>query len=149
MGYTNLITQHVTDLFHSACGYCWIKFLFSMLTWLIAFLIGMENQEIFAALVVLITIDLITGGIMVPFKTGVPIESIKILKTVSKLVAYSLFISAANLTETIVPGTTMIDIAVIAYLAMTEFISIMENMGKLGYSVPQKLLNRVINMKEK
>lgn len=149
MGYTNLITHHAIDLYHSACAYCWIKFLFSMLTWLIAFLIGIENQEFFAALVVLITIDLITGGIMVPFKTGVAIESIKILKTVSKLVAYSLLISAANLTENIIPGNTMIDIGAIAYLAMTEFVSILENFGNLGYSVPKKLLNRVINMKEK
>lgn len=147
MYYIELIKQHILSLFESACVLCWAKLPLSMLSTVIAFLIGAENGMLFAALVVLITFDLVTGGIFVPFKTGVPIESVKILKTVSKLVAYSLFVSAAYLTESIVPGTTFLDITALSYLALTEFVSIMENLGNLGYAMPNRLLNRVKDMK--
>ena len=147
MEYVHLLKIHLISLFESACVLCWGKFALSMISTVVVFLLGVENSMLFAALVTLITFDLITGGLMVPFKIGTPIESVKILKTVSKLVAYSLFISAAHLTENIVPGTTFIDITALSYLALTEFVSIMENLGTLGYSMPQKLLNRVKELK--
>lgn len=112
------------------------------------FLFGIVNHSALIMLVVLVIFDFITA-IMVQYKTGQPIESRKALKTTTKLVVYGIFSSGGYLTEQIVPGQTFIDSAVISFLAITELISITENIGKLGFAIPKKLLNRLEDLKGK
>ena len=108
----------------------------------ISYLFGSENHSALLALFVLIAFDMSTA-ILAAYKTGDLIESRKALKTATKTVVYGLFISGGHLTETIVPGTTFLDSTIISFLAITEFISIMENIGRMGYAIPQKVLNRL------
>lgn len=114
----------------------------------IDFLIGRENHTSMTMLIVLIAFDMVTA-IIAEYKCGRPIESRKALKTATKIVVYGLMVSAAHLTEQIVPGTTFIDSAVISFLAVTELISILENAGKSGYAIPKKLLNRLDDLRDK
>ncbi len=111
-----------------------------------AFFFGASNGSILLMLVSLIAFDLVMG-IGAAYAVGQPIESRRALKTATKLAVYLLLISAAYLCESIVPGTTLMDEAMVSFLALTEFISIMENAGRMGFSVPQKLLNQLVGLK--
>ena len=110
------------------------------------YLLGANNHEMLVALISLLAIDFITamGG---AYHTGEPIESRKALKSASKLTVYMLFIAAGHLTSVIVLDVTFTENAVISFLALTELVSIMENIGKMGYMVPQKLLNRLQDLR--
>jgi phage-related holin len=96
----------------------------------------------------LIIIDLVTA-LAAEYKVGHAIESRKALKTVTKIVIYGLMVAGAHLTEEILPGTTFLDSAAISFLALTELISILENIGKAGYAIPKKLLNQLETLREK
>lgn len=54
-----------------------------------------------------------------------------------------MIIAAASITQTAL-GTEILFLPqiVAGYLAMHEFLSIVENFGKIGYKIPQKVLNR-------
>ena len=100
------------------------------------------------ALTVLITFDLISG-IFAAKKSGELIESRKVLKSAIKLAVYGILVSASHLTDVVVsiPETWTFSMNIegimIAFLAATELISIIENFGKAGFAVPKKLLNRL------
>jgi len=113
-----------------------------------SFLFGINNADAVLAFSVLVVIDFLTGLAGAKMQ-GDTIESKKAIKSVVKFVFYCMFISASYLTEKIVPGTTFIDEITISFLAITELISIMENIGKMGYEVPLKLLNNVRGMRKK
>lgn len=111
------------------------------------YLFGEENIAPGVMVIVLVTIDLITA-LMAEYKNGNPIESRKMLKSTTKITVYALFLAAIHLTEKIVPGSTFLDEAALAYLALTEAVSVMENIGKMGYAMPLKLLNKMQELKE-
>lgn len=109
-------------------------------------LFGSQNVEMVGILTAMIALDLITA-IISEFKQGNPIESRKALKTVTKTVVYGTMVAGAHLCGKVI-GVTFLDGAVTSFLAVTEFISILENIGKAGYSIPNVLLNRLQMMKE-
>lgn len=119
----------------------------SILSGILAYLIGVENYASLVVIVVLMSFDLITA-IMAAFKQGDPIESRRALKTATKLTVYCIFLSAMHLTESVIPGTTFMDEVAASFLALTEAISIMENIGRMGFAVPLKLLNQLKDLKE-
>lgn len=94
------------------------------------------------ALLLLIIFDAITA-IAVAYKTGKEIKSSKILRTAIKIAVYFLLISSGKLAETSAPILTIIDETILGFLAITELISILENAGKMGYAIPQRLLNKL------
>lgn len=106
------------------------------------YLIGAENFATMGMLLVLIIFDFITA-LMVQYKIGNEVTSRKAFKTVSKIIVYALLVSGSVLTENIIPGTTFLDNMAISFLAITELISIIENIGHMGYAVPKKLLNKL------
>lgn len=99
-----------------------------------------------AALLALIIFDTITG-VSASYKLGIPIESRKMLRSAIKVCFYFLFVSAGHLCQYILGSILPIETTVIAFLALTELVSIIENLGKLGYSVPQHLLLKLKNLK--
>lgn len=111
------------------------------------FLLGPESHPITLMLVTLIIFDFITA-VMVAIRRGEPIESKRALQTVTKIVVYGVFLSASHLTEQIVPGNTFLDETASSFLAITELISVIENVGHLGYAIPKKLLNRLEEIRE-
>ena len=105
-------------------------------------LCGVENYSLLFYLFVLIVIDLLTG-VWASVKAGYPVESRKALKTATKTIVYLLFFVSAHMTSHLIPKSDFIVVGVLAFLALTEFLSVAENMAKLGYSLPQKLLNQL------
>lgn len=141
--YAVILKQQMAEMYNGACVSCALKAPTSFIMGTVWYLVGGQNKSAVTAVIVLLAIDLVTA-IMAKFKIGEPIESRKALKTATKTVTYGLFLAGAHLTEMIVPGTTFLDEAALSFLALTELISIIENIGKMGYAVPQKLLNRLV-----
>ena len=142
--YTHLLKSQISDLVEGVFAISWIKIPISILIGTIGYLIGPSNYQTVTALLVLIAFDFMTA-IAAKYHIGEEIESRKILKSATKIFVYTLFVSAGNLAENIVPGTTSLDRMIVTFLALTELISIIENIGKMGYTTPQKILNLIVN----
>ena len=119
-----------------------VKLSGSILLTTAGYLIGTEHFAMMYALMILAGIDFITGLASAKFK-GDEITSRKAIRSASKFVVYILFVAAAHLSEVIIPGQTYFESIVISFLTLTEFISIIENIGGMGFAVPQKLLNKL------
>lgn len=110
-----------------------------------AFLFSFESWQLMAALIVLVTFDMVTG-IFAAKKTGEEIKSSKAARTAVKLAMYGLLISSGHLTDSIIgipEGWFNIETALLGFLAATELISILENSGRMGFGVPRKILNQL------
>lgn len=100
------------------------------------------------AIFFLIIFDWITG-IFAAKISGEKIKSSKIIRTPIKIVIYFMLISGARIAEYSLPNAVgYLDDAVIAFLALTELISVLENTGKMGYAVPKKLLKKLIFLRD-
>jgi phage-related holin len=73
--------------------------------------------------------------------TGETISSAKVFRSAIKTMIYVMFISAAHLMEMTTPILSFADELVLSFLAVTELISILENVGKMGFAVPKRFLN--------
>lgn len=124
-----------------------MKFVPSFLIPLFGILFGFENTNILQALLVLVVIDFITG-IASAYVSNEPIKSRSAVRSAFKITVYGLLIAAGHLTEQITPGTTFIEEAVSTFLALTELISIIENIGKMGFAIPRKLLNQLHKLRD-
>ncbi len=110
-------------------------------------LFGLDNPVVIKALFLLVTIDFITG-ISSAKVAKEQIKSKSAVRSAFKIAVYGLLISAGHLTEVITPGTTFIEEAVTTFLALTELISIIENIGKMGFAIPRKLLNTLHKLRD-
>jgi len=111
----------------------------------LSFLFGdLYNQAILAVLMLLLFDTIL--GVHSAWIEGSAITSRKFSRVVWKGFVYMISISAAFFLDQTLPfviaQTTMI-----AFVATTEFISILENMGRLGYATPKKLLNQLKDFK--
>lgn len=122
--------------------YFGVKMYGSLMLTVASYMIGAQNFELVYALMFLAIIDFITGVASAKV-SGDIISSPKMFRGATKFIVYILFISAAHLSETIIPGSTYFENIIISFLALTEFISIIENIGKMGFAVPQQLLNKL------
>jgi toxin secretion/phage lysis holin len=123
----------------------WIPKLFSatVFTATFNFLFGEGNELMLLAMVGLVIFDFVTG-VSAAYTNSEAITSRRIFKTAIKLSVYSILIAAANMVEVCIPGDPFfISNIVISFLAITELISILENAGKMGYLIPQRLLNQL------
>lgn len=112
-----------------------------------SFSFGTVQAQADLAILVLISFDFITA-IAYAKKMNIPITGQEALHTPVKIVFYAILISAAHLTGITAPVVTdMFDYTITAFLAITELISIMENLGKIGIAIPQKMLNTLQNLK--
>lgn len=107
-----------------------------------AILFDLSKSTEMTAVFILITIDFLTGVGAAKY-TKDQIKSAKIFRSGVKLLTYFAMISAGYLLEKSIGFNVGADEIMIAFLAATEFISIMENMGKLGFKTPKRLLNVV------
>lgn len=100
------------------------------------------------ALFFLVLFDWITG-ILATKHTGEHIKSSKIFRTPVKLVMYFMLIAVARIAEYSLPDLVrVLDETVIGFLTLTEFISVLENTGKMGYAIPKKLLNKLKSVRD-
>lgn len=107
-----------------------------------AFLFDPTKTLALTSLLVLIIFDTITG-VSASYKNDIPIQSSKMLRSALKVCFYFLFVSAGHLCVYILGDILPIETTVIAFLSLTELVSIAENLGKMGYAVPQHLLQKL------
>jgi len=108
---------------------------------LLGFLFGGEYHDMLTAIVMLIVFDTLLG-VLATYHEGQAITSRKFSRVVQKGLVYFSAISAGYFTDLTI-GWNVIQATMIAFIAVTEFISILENMGRLGYQTPKKLLNQL------
>ena len=104
---------------------------------------GRIDLAVLVGVGVLTVFDMITA-LAREYKLVNPITSRKAIKTPLKMVVYGIMISAGYVTESII-GLNAINLpiaeTIAGFIAITELISILENVGRMGYVIPTKLLN--------
>ena len=113
----------------------------------LAILFDIEKLPVIIAIMSLVIFDFLTAVGAVKY-TGGQIKSAKIFRTVVKLLTYLGVVSAGFMLEKVIGFNVGADDLLIVFLGATEFISIMENMAKLGFNTPKKLLNIVEDIRD-
>ena len=110
------------------------------------FLFDSMTHDAIIALLILMLFDFITA-IIVAYKTGKEIRSARAIRSALKITVYMLLVSSGHLAEVGINvdmfPLNFIDETIIGFLVVTELISIIENAGKMGYAIPNKLLNKL------
>jgi len=125
----------------------WLKCIGASSYFIFSFFFDETRVMALFGLLALIIFDFLTGFIGAKF-SGHEITSSKVFRTSIKIVLYFMMVSAGHLTEMIDGLDFRIDEILIVFLSVTEFVSIIENIGKMGFSVPQNLLNKLKDFKE-
>lgn len=136
------LIEVIKNIFTSIGDYLNVKILASASVTLYTLFFGAIPYNVASAVVILVIMDMVTG-LMASKKSGAIITSKRAFATAGKLAVYGLLISAGHLTEVVIGFDMKIDESIMIILAVTELISILENGAVLGYSIPQKLLNRL------
>jgi len=145
MGFDNL--YYFIALFQKLFSYMWGKLLIS-LAFVPVFLFDPTLHNALWALAALMIVDF-ASGVMTAKVTGDQITSAKIFRTALKFAVYFTLIASGHLTVTAGLPFIPADAIILTYLAATELISIIENAGRAGYAVPQKLLNQLQEFRDK
>jgi len=141
------LIEYIVYILYKVVSYSKLKLLAASMLSIVAFFFDTLKYEALVALFFLIVFDIITA-IFACYKTGEEIQSSKIFRASVKIVIYFGLVSAGYLVEKATP-IAFIDDAVIGFLALTEFISILENTGKAGFAIPNTLLNKLKKIKDK
>jgi phage-related holin len=107
----------------------------------ILFLVGPLYHDAIVAVIMLMIIDTILGITAVVYE-GKPITSRRFSRVLHKGIVYLMSISAGHFVDLTLP-VPLAQSTMIGFIAVTEFISILENMGRMGYHTPKKLLNQL------
>lgn len=113
----------------------------------VSFLFGNLYHEGIIAVLMLMIFDTILG-VWASVYEGKALTSRKFARAVYKGIIYMISISAGYFLDTTMP----IDIAqttMIGFISVTEFISILENMGRMDMETPKKLLNQLKDFQSK
>jgi toxin secretion/phage lysis holin len=120
-----------------------LKFIASAFLVISNFLFGELYTQALLSILVLFSMDFITG-IAASYYEKKTITSRRMFSGVLKFTAYLIAISAGYHTDLTLPFEAPIFAStMIAFVGVTEFISILENFGRLGLKTPQKLLNQL------
>ena len=105
------------------------------------FFFGHLYVDALVAIMMLMTFDAITA-ISATIYEGEPITSRRFSRTLLKAIVYFTAISAGYFADLTIPFDA-IQGTMVAFVGATEFISILENIGRMGYETPKKLLNQL------
>lgn len=126
-----------------------LKSVWAVLFIMFSFMFDISQGAALFALFILVLIDFVTGVASAKF-LGEPIRSSKIKHTAIKITAYFTVIAAAHLAEHgLSHYIAFLDETVLSFFMLTEFISLLENMGRIGIATPKKLLNQLVDTKNK
>lgn len=106
---------------------------------LFSFFFGAVYNDAITAIIILMVMDTIFG-IAAAYKQKQAITSRRFGRSVVKGIVYLTAISAGYFADLTIPYD-FIQSTMVAFVGVTEFISIIENMGRLGFKTPDKLLN--------
>lgn len=105
------------------------------------FLFGHLYTEAIIAIAMLMVMDTALG-MAAAWKEGQDISSKRFSRAVLKGIVYFTAISAGYFADLTIPFD-IVQGTMVAFVGITEFISILENIGRLGYQTPKKLLNQL------
>lgn len=112
--------------------------------WALSFLFDKLLADAMIAIFVLCIFDFLTAIMAVRKEPTGIIKSAKIWRTAAKLGVYFMLISAGRISEIATSNVIpILDETIIGFLAVTELISILENVAKMGYAIPKKLLHKL------
>ena len=143
-------TENITyffALFQKLLHHFWVKLVASVAV-LPAFFFDSALRDGMMALAALVIFDFLSG-VFVAKKTGEQIKSAKVFRTALKMAVYFTLISSGHLVGTAGLPFLQVDAIILTFLAVTELVSIIENAGRAGYAIPQKLLNQLRNFRDK
>lgn len=126
----------------SLFDYFSVKFVLGTLYLIYSFAFDISHTKALGAVLLLVIFDFITG-IAAAKISGEEIKSAKVLRSAVKTFVYLLLISGSHMFEIATQYILFADDMVLAFLAVTELISLIENAGKMGFAVPNKLLNKL------
>jgi phage-related holin len=135
------ITTYLIHLYDAIGQHLAYKVMVSLGLVVSSFMFGDLYNEAMLGVVMLISIDFWTG-LTASKLEGTPITSRRGLGSILKGTVYLVSISAAHFADLTVPGA-FIQMTMIAFVGVNEFISILENVGRMGFRTPQKLLNQL------
>lgn len=110
-----------------------------------SFLFGDLYHDAIIAVLMLMVFDTILG-VWATYYEGHSITSRRFARVIYKGIIYMISISAGYFLDTTLPFA-LAQTTMIGFIATTEFISILENMGRLGMETPKKLLNQLKDFK--
>jgi phage-related holin len=135
-----MVSMQFLDIIHPLFELMLLKIVASIIVIFLFFFGDFHSQGIIAILM-LMTFDTYLG-VQASWIEGQPITSRRFSRVVQKGIIYLMAISAGFFTD-ITIGWHVVQSTMIAFIGVTEFISILENMGRLGYQTPKKLLNQL------
>jgi len=111
-------------------------------------LFGDDNNRMLHALIILVVLDYITGGCVAILERRLSSEIGA--KGIAGKVMIFVLVALSNVADTyfLLDGNALETVTVIFYCA-NESISIVENAGKMGIPLPQKLLSVLEKLKDK
>lgn len=140
--------HYVGTLFGKVCSDIFLKCLGVATIIISEFFVDSILSKAMLAVFCLVIFDWVTG-IFAAKISGEHIKSSKIIRTPIKIAIYFMLIASARIAEYSLPDVIRyLDETVIAFLALTELISLLENTGKMGYAIPKKLLNKLKSMRD-
>lgn len=126
-----------------------LKSIFASFFVVFSFLFDINQASSLLALFILILLDFVSGVSAARFNDQ-PIRSSKIKHTAIKITAYFAVIAGAHLVENGLSNFLgILDETVTAFFLLTELISLLENVGKMGIDTPKKLINQITDYKNK
>ena len=139
----NHMILSTSEAIRSACTFTTAKCVGAIMIILANMTFGDVDGAILIGIGMLCLFDFLTA--LIRDKKGkVKITSRKAIKTPLKIAVYALMVSAGYVTESVI-GLNAINLpiaeTIAAFIAVTELISILENVGRMGYVIPRKLLN--------
>lgn len=108
---------------------------------IMSFFFGHFYTDALVAIMMLMFIDFVLA-VAAAKLSGEPVTSRKAGRTLIKGIVYLSAISAGYFADLTIPFD-FIQGAMIGFVGVTEFISVLENVGRLGFHTPKKLLNQL------
>jgi toxin secretion/phage lysis holin len=141
----NMYIMQFNEIVTTAAEPTVLKILTASLVSLTFFLFGDLHTQAITAVLMLVLLDTVFG-VVSAYQNGIQITSRRFSRIVQKSIVYLLAISAGYFTDVTI-GWHLVQSTMIAFIGVTECISILEKMGQLGYATPQRLLNQLQEFK--
>jgi len=132
-------TEKVREVFVNIVTNTHIKVALSAISFVGEFIFKAHEQALLTVFL-LIILDTITGVIKAAKARN--LGSREFFRVAIKLVIYSILMTCANLVDKALPLVIAMPI-MYTFLAVTEGISILENIGESGFPVPTQILNKL------
>lgn len=123
-----------------------LKYLTSGALSVLFFFFGNLYTDALVAIAMLMLLDFFLGMAASKYEDK-PLTSRRAADSVKKGIIYFTAISAGYFADLTIPFN-VIQATMVGFVGATEFISILENVGRMGYDTPKKLLNQLKDFKK-